>query len=325
LAPPDLWELVNNFRLSQALSVAARLGIADELKDGGRTSDELATAVGAHPDALYRLLRALASVGVLHEDDGRTFSLTESGYDLRSDSPTTVAGWASFIGSREHWQTWGDLMHSIRTGENAFRHLHGTDVWTYRTQHPEAGPPFDRAMGELTRRVDESLVGAYDFGRFETLVDVGGGRGALLRAILAANPRLTGILFDQPHVVEGIAPIERATVVGGSFFDAVPEGADAYVLKWIIHDWEDPEARAILQTCRRAMRRGGTVLVIDRVVGPPNEDPLAKFSDLNMLVMPGGRERTREEFAALFDSAGLRLADVYPAGPMAVIEAVAQE
>jgi len=316
---PDLWDLVNGYRVAQAVSVAARLGIADELKDDTRTSDELAAAVDAHPDTLYRLLRALASVGVLHEGEGRSFSLTELGHDLRADSPTTVAGWASFVGSAYYWESWGNLLHSVRTGENAFRHVHGTDVWTYRTQHPEAGPPFDRAMGELTRRINDALVAAYDFGRFGTLVDVGGGQGALLRAILAANPKLTGILFDQPHVVDGIAVPERATVVGGSFFEAVPQGADAYVLKWIIHDWEDPEARAILDVCRQAMRPDSSVLVIERVVGPPNEDALAKFSDLNMLVMPGGRERTREEFEELFASAGLRLVDAFPAGPMAVL------
>jgi hypothetical protein len=322
LPPPDLWELANSYRVSQALHVAAELGVADELKEGERTSDELAAAVDAHPDTLYRLLRALASVGVLHESDGKRFSLTEAGYDLRSDSPRTIAGWASFIGSSYHWHAWGNLMHSVRTGENAFQHVYGTDVWTYRAEHPEASPPFDRAMTELTRRANEAIVAAYDFGPFETLVDVGGGRGALLRAILDANPRLTGILFDQPHVVADLELPERASVVGGSFFEEVPQGADAYVLKWIIHDWEDPEARAILETCRRAMPAGGKVLVVERVLGAPNESADAKFSDLNMLVMPGGRERTKDEFASLFASAGLRLEDVFPAGSLAVLEAL---
>jgi hypothetical protein len=323
LSPPDLWNLAHGYRVSQALHVAAVLGIADELKDGERTSDDLAAAVGAHPDTLYRLLRALASVGVLHEVEGRSFSLTDAGYDLRSDSPRTIAGWASFVGSSYYWAAWGNLLHSVRTGENAFHHVYGTDVWTYRTEHPEAGPPFDRAMTELTRRANEAIVAAYDFGRFGTLVDVGGGRGALLRAILDANPNLSGILFDQPHVVAGVELPERASVVGGSFFEAVPDGADAYVLKWIIHDWEDPEARAILETCRRAMPQDARVLVVERVVGPPNEDADAKFSDLNMLVMPGGRERTRDEFARLFESAGLRLEHVFPAGQLAVLEALA--
>jgi hypothetical protein len=323
VAPPDLWNLANSFRISRALHVAAVLGIADELKDDERTSDDLAAAVGAHPETLYRLLRALASVGVLREGDGRTFSLTEAGYDLRSDSPTTIAGWASFNGTAEYWTAWGELEHSVRTGENAFRHVFGTDVWTYRSEHPETSPPFDRAMGELTRRANQAIVGAYDFGRFETVVDVGGGRGALLRAILDANPGVSGILFDQPHVVADVELPERASAVGGSFFESVPEGADAYVLKWIIHDWEDPEARAILETCRQAMSPNASVLVVERVVGPPNEDPEAKFSDLNMLVMPGGRERTEDEFAKLFESAGLRLEHVFRAGPLAVLEALA--
>ena len=323
MPPPDIWELVNGHRYAQAIHVAAALGVADELKGEERTSDDLAAAVGAHPDTLYRLLRALASVGVVREGDGRTFSLTDAGHDLRSDSPTTIAGWASFIGSSHHWNAWGNLLHSVRTGENAFQHVYGTDVWTYRSEHPESGPPFDRAMTELTRRANDAIVAAYDFGGFETIVDVSGGRGALLRAILDANPKLSGILFDQPHVVDGVELPERASAVGGSFFEAVPEGADAYVLKWIIHDWEDPEARAILETCRRAMPAHASVLVIERVVGPPNEDPDAKFSDLNMLVLPGGRERTKDEFATLFASAGLQLGDVFPAGSLAVLEAAA--
>jgi hypothetical protein len=317
----DLSQLANSYRISQALYVAATLGLADLVKDGARSADDLAREAGADPDALYRLLRALASVGVFHEDDERRFSLTEAGQDLRSDSPTTIAGWAAFIGRPYFWEVWGNLLHSVQTGENAFQHVHGTDVWTYRTQHPEESPVFDRAMTDLTRRVHAEVLDAYDFGRFGTIVDVGGGQGALLAAILDAHPQVHGVLFDQPHVVSGATIGDRAVVVAGNFFESVPDGGDAYVLKWIIHDWEDEEGVAILESCRRAMAADAVVLLIERIVGEPNTDPATKFSDLNMLVSPGGRERTLDEFAALFDRSGLALGDVYDAGAMKVIEA----
>ena len=256
----ELERLVNGYRISQAIYVAATLGIADLLAGGARTSDDLAAEAGADPRSLYRLLRALASVGVLREDDGRRFALTDVGDGLRSDAPEGIAGWAAFIGRPPLWQAWGDLLHSVRTGENAFMHVHGTDVWSYRAQRPEENAVFDRAMRSLTGRSNRAFVEAYDFGRFGTLVDVGGGNGTLLAGLLATYPELKGVLFDQPHVVAGADEVlseacvaDRCRVVGGSFFDGVPEGGDAYVLKAIIHDWEDEEAISILRSCRAAV------------------------------------------------------------------------
>ena len=298
--PPvlTLRRLANGYQVSQAIHVMAVLGIADLLGYGPRASDDLAAATDTDAGALYRLLRALASVGVVHEDDG----------------------WATFVGRPYYWETWASLEHSIRTGENAFRHVHGTDVWEFRAQRPEENALFDRAMSALTRTSNESLVAAFDFGRFGTIVDVGGGRGTLLEALLAAYPSLHAVLFDQPQVVDGVDLGERGRVVGGSFFDAVPAGGDAYVLKMIIHDWEDAEAAAILRNCRT---HDATVLVVERVVGPPNEDPLTKFADLNMLVSPGGRERTADEFRDLFAGAGLSLEGVTPTeSGLCVLEAV---
>ena len=325
----ELWNLVNGFRVSQALYVAATLGLADLLKNGARTADELAVDAGAHPEALYRLLRALASVGVFHEEEGKRFSLTPLGDSLRSDATTPLAGWAAFIGRPYLWEAWGNLLHSVRTGENAFRHVHGTDVWDYRTRHPEESPIFDRAMTDLTRSVNASILEAFDFGRFSTITDIGGGQGALLAAILARHAGLQGVLFDQPHVVSRASDVletagvaDRCQVIAGDFFEAVPDGADAYLLKWIIHDWEDPEAISILRTCRNAMTSDATLLLIERIVGAPNDDPATKFSDLNMLVMPGGKERTIEEYRALLASAGLRLESASGGNPVAVIEAV---
>ncbi|HEU0169745.1 MAG TPA: methyltransferase [Chloroflexota bacterium] len=325
-----LTRLVNGYQVSQALHVAATLGIADLLRAGPRSAEDLATATSTHEGALYRLLRALASVGVFREEAGRRFALTPLGDCLRSDAPEPVGPWATLIGEAYYWQAWGHLRHSVRTGENAFRALHGMDVWAYREGRPEASVVFDRAMTGNSRRVAEAVLAAYDFSRFACVVDVAGGQGAFLGAMLSRHPSMRGVLFDQPHVVAGVAEVlagagvaERCRVVGGSFFDAVPEGGDAYVLKAILHDWEDEEATAILRTCRHAMGSAGTLLVVERVVGAPNEEAATKFSDLNMLVMPGGRERTLDEYAVLFSAAGVRLAGATPAGAgVNVIEGV---
>jgi len=302
----ELRRLVNSYQLSQAIHVAAVLGIADLLADGPRSSDDLAEATGTNPRALYRLLRALSAFGLFHEDDERRFSLTELGDALRSDAPESVAGWAAFVGRRNIRDAWSVLEESIRTGENAFKLAHGVGVWEYRAQHPEESESFDRAMASSSQLVIRSLIDAYDFGRFGTIVDVGGGNGTLLRALLEEYPGLNGVLFDQPHVVEGVELGERGRIVGGSFFESVPEGGDAYLLKWIIHDWEDEESVAILRGCRASMGPAAVVLLIERDLGGPNENPAAKLSDLNMLVMPGGLERSEDEYAALFEQAGLR-------------------
>ena len=316
---PTLRQLVNGYQVTQAIHVAAVLGIVDRLVDESQSSDALAVAVGADPDALYRLLRALASIGVLREENGRRFGLTTLGAGLRSDSSESLAGWASYVGTPDYWQAWGALEHSVRTGENAFRHVHGTDPWTRRAQHPEKSAVFDRAMTSLSRQVAASVLAAYDFGRFGTVVDVGGGNGAFLAAILAAYPAVRGVLFDQPHVVAGAAPIlaaagvaDRCQVVGGSFFETIPRSGDAYVLKAILHDWEDEQSVTILRACRRAMADGATLAVVERELGPANASPDAKFSDLNMLVGPGGRERSPADYAALFEAAGFRFVRFVP-------------
>ncbi len=325
-----LRRLVNGYQVSQAIHVAAALGIADLLANGPRTSDDLASATGTHPATLYRLLRALASVDVFQEEEECRFSLTPLGDCLRSDAPESVSGWADFIGEPYHWQAWGDLEHSVRTGENAFRHIHGMDPWTYRSHHPELGAGFDRAMTSTARQQVASLLEAYDFGRFRTVVDVGGGNGAFLAAILSRNPDMQGILFDQPHVVAGAGPLlvqvgvaDRCEIVGGSFFDTIPEGGDAYVLKSILHDWDDEQAIAILRTCRKTITDGASMLLVERELGAPNESPDSKFSDLNMLTGPGGRERSTGEFASLFETAGFRFVGYTPTavGP-GVFEAV---
>jgi hypothetical protein len=324
-----LGRLIVGFQVSDAIHVAATLGIADLLAEGPRTSDELAAATNAHAGSMYRLLRALASVGVFHEEESRRFSTTPMGALLRSDVPGSLRGWAMFVGRPYFREAWGHLEHSIRTGDNAFRHVHGTDVWTYRADHPDESAIFDLAMESLTGASNRALLDAYDFGRFGTVVDVGGGNGALLAALLGEFPATRGVLLDQPHVVANAAAVleragvaDRCEIVSGSFFDEVPAGGDAYTLKSIIHDYDDERAVAILLVCRRGMARDATLLLIERIVGPPNEDPRTKFSDLNMLVAPAGRERTLHEWDALLTRAGLRLASATPsASGLAVIEA----
>jgi hypothetical protein len=328
-AAAELTRLVNGFQVSQAISVAATLGIADLLADGPRTSDELAAATDCHADALYRVLRALASVGVLAEGEGRAFELTEMGEHLRSDAPESIAGWAAHVGRPYYFQAWGNLVHSVRTGESAFRVVHGVDAWEYRARHPEEGAFFDRGMTDLATRATAGVLESHDFSGYRTVVDVGGGHGALLAAVLARNPGQQGVLFDLPHVVEGAGPVleaagvaDRCRVESGSFFDSAPEGGDAYILKSVLHDWDDDGALKILRACRRAMAEGATLVVVERDLGPPNEAPQGKFSDLNMLVVLGGRERTVDEYGQLFAATGFELTGAtLTGGGLSVIEA----
>jgi SAM-dependent methyltransferase len=309
-----LRRLVDGYQISQALYVVATLGIADLLGDGCRTSDDLAEQVGAHAESLHRVLRALASVGVLRDHDDRSFSLTAVGQCLRSDAPQPVGGWAAFIGRPYQWTAWGHLLDGVLSGKTAFVSVHGISGWEYRAQHPEENAIFDRAMTDLTRRVSESIVDAHDFARYGTVMDVGGGRGALLAALLRRHPHLRGILFDQPHVVAGSADVldaasmrSRCEIVAGSFFDGVPPGADAYILKTVLHDWEDEHARRILRQCRRAMTDGGVLVLAEWDLGGPCAARDAKFSDLNMMVGNGGRGRTVGQFASLLRDTGFRL------------------
>ena len=314
----ELRRLVNGYQVSRAIQVVATLGIPDLLADGPRSSDELASTTRSHPDALYRVLRAVAAVGVLREEEGRRFALAELGHGLRSDAEESLHGWATFVGREYHWNAWAHLGDSVRTGENAFRLANGVGVWEYRAERPEENEIFDRAMTSMTGIANRAILAAYDFDRFGTLVDVGGGRGTLLAALLDAYPGLHGVLFDQPHVVDGVDLGERARVVAGSFFDEVPSGGDAYLLKSILHDWEDDEAVAILRACRRAAADGATLLVVEQDL----RTAAAMFTDLNMLVMPGGRERTRDEYAALLARGGFRLSGATPAGDtLSILEA----
>jgi hypothetical protein len=319
-----LMKLINGFQVSQAISVAATLGIPDLLRHGPRPYDELAVAAGAHPASLYRLLRALAAAGVLEELDGRQFVLTGLGQPLRTDVPSSRNAWARLVGQSNYWEAWCSLLGTVQTGETAFTRVHGTSVWAYRADHPNDAATFDRAMGTITEQIAEAVLAVLDFGEFSTVADIGGGEGAFLAKILQAYPDMRGIVFDQPHVatkaqqrLSAIGP--RCEVVGGDFFKAVPVGADAYLLKWILHDWDDDRAVALLRSCRHAMSSTARLLVVEYVVAPPNQAPEGKFMDLNMMVITGGAERTLDEFDQLFGAAGFKLVDATPTGTYATV------
>lgn len=322
----ELMDIAVGYQRSRALSAAIELGIADLLHDGPRSVADVAQVAHAHEATLYRLLRALASIGVFHEDDARAFSLTSMGRLLCSDAPLPVGTIARFFGRDYHWAAWQHLLHAVRTGENASRAALGTDVWTYRERHPEENDVFNAAMAALSRAGSFREMAAYDFGRHRVVADIAGGTGALLAAILRKQQGARGILFDQPHVVAGARAVldragvgDRVRIEAGSFFESVPSGADAYVLRRILHDWPDAEAIAILRRCRAAMEPEARLLLLESVVGPPNEDPESKFLDLLMLVSAGGRERTEAEWRALLAEGGFHLSTVHPTGPNSAV------
>jgi SAM-dependent methyltransferase len=332
LPPPFvLFRMVTGYYVSRAIYVAAKLGIADLLAEGPRSHDELAKTTGAHADSLRRVLRLLASAGVLIEEDDGKFALTPIGACLRSDGPGSMRAAALLFGGITQ-QAWGDLLHSIETGQPAFRHVFGMDSFEYLAEHPDDAANFDAAMAGFTRHIASAVADAYDFSPFRRIVDVGGGSGALLAGILRANATLTGIVFDLPDVairarehIHELGLAGRCEIVGGDFFKEVPSGADAYLLKHVIHDWKDERAAEILRTCRRAMGGRARLLVVEGVYPPridqSDESRGAAANDVNMLVCTGGRQRSEAEFRALYDAAGFRLTRLVPTRmPVKVVE-----
>jgi hypothetical protein len=330
--PARLMQLVTGAWVSQAVSAAATLGVADELERGPQRVEAIADAVGADADALHRLMRALAGLGLVEEIADREFTSTELGLLLTTDAPNSLRGFAVMLGSHWHRRAWTDLAESVRTGESAFVRLFG-DSWEYFRDHPADGEVLNQAMTAASGTLLAPALRAYDFTRFARIVDVGGGHGALLATVLRGNQTARGVLFDLPHVIAGAgAPLERAGVanrcelVGGSFLDAVPPGGDAYLLSNIIHDWDDRSAVRILGNCRAAMNPGGRVLLCEAVIPETaREAPQASFIDLEMLVMaPGAAQRTAVEFERLLERAALRLVEITAAGDTySVVEAEA--
>jgi hypothetical protein len=314
-----LRHLSTGFWVSQAIAVAADLGIADHLRQGAKSCAELAPAVGVHAGALYRLLRGIASVGVFAEDDQGRFALTPLATLLLTDGPGSWRAAAMLSGQPWAWRPWEALAYSVKTGRPAFEHIFGMGFDAYLAQHRDAADMFQAFMQVATAEEAMAVAPVYDFSGLTTVVDVGGGRGALLAAILQRNPHLRGILFETPQVIadapallaaEGVA--ERCELVAGDFFQTLPMGADAYLLKWILVSWDDERSIAILQNCRRALGARGKLLVIERLIPPGNEPFFGKLADLNLLVMYQGRHRTEAEYRTLFARAGFELSRVIP-------------
>ncbi|MCB9193176.1 MAG: methyltransferase [Flavobacteriales bacterium] len=328
--PAQMLQLIMGFWTSCSIYVAARLNIADHLRSGPRTAEELAALTHAHGPSLFRLLRALCAVGVFTLDDRQRFALTPLGETLCQDVPGSLRAMAiAQLG--DHYKAWGDLLHSVKTGGIAFDHVEGMPVWKYYETHPEDGLNFVQAMAGLTGAVIMNVLPVYDFTRFGTIVDVGGGNGALLSAVLDQAKHSKGIVYDEAHVVKETEVLlrergsaDRCTAVAGSFFDSVPAGGDAYMMKLVLHDWNDEQCVRILRNCAEAMGPDGVLLVLDAVIPTGNDPHPGKFMDLNMLVMTGGRERTQEEFAGLFKRAGLELSRVvHTHSPLvSIVEAV---
>jgi hypothetical protein len=315
------YQLINGFRATQMVRAVAELKIPDLVAAGPLSSEELAASVGVQPEPLRRVLRALVALGVFTENEGGRFGATDIS-ECFTDLPGTLRGMARML-PNESYDAFGDLMHTLRTGQPAFEHVFGMTHWDQLAKDPERSAIFNAAMQSGTEQVMAGVVAAYDFGAVRSIVDVGGGRGTLIAALLKANPQLTGIVLDIPAgLAETKAYLnergvgDRCEVVQGSFFESVPAGHDVYLLKQILHDWSDEKATAILTTCRKAMDARGRLIVVGRIIPVRAEESAAAralfMADIQMLVILGGRERTEEEFRTLFEGADLRLARVIP-------------
>jgi hypothetical protein len=309
-----LRQMINGFRVSQLIHVAGELELADLMRDGPVSLEDLAHRSKTHAPTLRRLLHALSTLDIFEQHPDGRFGLTALAQPLRSDMPDSVGAYARLVGQPALWSTWGQLIHTVRTGESAFPAIHGDDFWDHLAEEPELGRLFSQAMTQASGVRADAIVAGYDFSGVRTLVDVGGGQGRLIGATLQACSTLTGILFDRPSVVvdassvlESAGVSDRCQIIGGNFFESVPPGGDVYLLKSIIHDWEDAESIAILTSCRRAMSADSRLLIIERVLPPNVSSSAAGFGDIFMLLLVGGRERSVDEFRVLLDRAGFRL------------------
>lgn len=323
-------ELIMGQWTSQAIVAAAQLHLADALADGPLPLEELARRVDANPEALARLLRALIGRAIFRQlRDGR-YALTPLADTLRSDAPMSVAAVARFVGSREHRELWSLLADAVRTGHSVVPALHGTDAFSYLAENPDSAAVFNDAMTAMSNLATASILHAYDFKPFPIVIDVGGGHGRLLSAILAATPSARGVLYDLPNVVAGATAVlaeagmtTRACVESGSFFTSVPTGGDAYILKNVIHDWGDEPAEAILRNVAAAAHPQAKLLLVELVIPERDREFAGKWTDLEMLIMSDGRERTAAQYRDLLERSGFRLTRiVQTASPLSIIEAV---
>lgn len=329
--PPQvmLLQMIVGSWVTQALYVAAKLGVADLLSDGPKNCDHLAAATGSNSQSLYRVMRALASVGVFLEVEDRKFQLTPISESLRTEAPSSLRAWAMLVGENFHWNVWGELGYSVKTGDPAWNKVHGMHPFEFFDRHPEAAQIFDVAMTNLSAPEIPAVMDAYDFAPYQTIVDVAGNQGALLAAILNAYPKAKGILFDLPPVIERAHDFinrerlsDRCELIGGDFFEFVPPGGDLYIFKRIVHGWYDDGAAKMLRHCRKAMSDSGKLLVVEMVMPPGNEPFFGKWLDLLMLLI-GGMDRTEAEYNNLFAASGFKLTRIIPtSAPVSIIEGI---
>ncbi|MFT5303143.1 MAG: hypothetical protein ACI814_003962 [Mariniblastus sp.] len=314
--PQQLDRMITGYWVSQAIYVAAKLAIADHLKDGPQSVDALADATSTNSDALYRLMRALASVGIFAEGEHRQFSLTPLAEPLRSDVPESKRALALMSGD-EQFRAWAEIEYSIRTGEIAFDKVFGKPIFDYLGEHPDKARIFDAAMVGIHGRESDVIAKSYDFSGVNVVADIGGGNGSQMIGLLQEHPSLKGIVFDLPHVIErarenieAACLSDRCELVSGNFFESIPSGADIYMMRHIIHDWHEDKALAILKNCHTAMSNESKLLVVESVIPTGNEPFGGKFLDLVMLLIPGGRERTEVEYRSLFSEAAFEMSQV---------------
>jgi hypothetical protein len=331
-AAPALLRMIWGIHISRCVYAVAELGVADLLADGPMSSAELATATATDEPSLYRVLRALAALGVFEEQDGRRFTLSVIGERLRTGAPAGMRSWAIFLEALGGVSPFAHILETIKTGRPGHEIEFGMDLFEFVAQNPEAAALFDAAMSERTAAYAPSVAEACDFSDVRTIVDVGGGKGTLLVEILRRHAHLSGILFEIPTVATRADAVldatdiaDRCRVLAGDFFVRVPEGADCYVLANVIHDWNGPRAIEILRNCRQAMSGAGRVLIVERLIPEDGADPVPTLlSDINMLVLTGGRERTNAEYGKLLQAAGLKLGNLQAVAlPYGVIEGLA--
>jgi hypothetical protein len=339
--PPPYVALLNMIIgnwISGAIAAAARLKIADYVGEAPTSTTEIATKAGAHEPSLFRLMRGLASVGIFAEQSPRKFVHTPLSQFLRTDHPNSMRDVADMLGSDFAYRPWEQLHASVLTGKPAFELMYGTDHWSYFKAHPDANDLFNRAMTGIAASMHHAAMEAYDFSRFESLIDVGGGHGHLLASILKANPSMRGSVYDQAHVIGGAAPMykslgvsDRAGAMAGSFFESIPAhpgnvapGKSAYIMSHILHDWNDEQCLTILTLARAAAKPGTTLLVFDAVIPPGNNPDFGKLMDLNMMALITGRERTADEFRELLGKTGFRVTRIVPTkSSVSIVESVA--
>lgn len=333
VAPPvQLMQMLFGFAASRAIGVSAELHIADLLKDGPKTAEELAAQTNVHARSLYRVLRACASIGVFKEDAEKRFSLTPLAEPLLSDVPGSLRAFAEMVTTDWQYQTWAELSYSVKTGKPSFDKVHGMTSFDYFWTNERAGKQFNDAMTSNSAFASMAVVNGYDFSSISKLTDVGGGHGFMLATILAKYTSVKGVLYDTPAIVAEAQQLltahkiaDRCETIGGNFFEQVPAGSDAYIMKHIIHDWNDEQCITILTNCRKAMTIGGKVLVVEMIVPEGNEPSPAKFLDLQMLQYLPGCERTENEYRELFEKAGFILTRIVPTmSPFSIIEGISQ-